>query len=549
MKLYSLFDIPEYKRSLSNVKALIISTLGLGLLALIIDYVSLPVYNLHDMGFIFLVVFYLGIFALSMVFLTQRISIFFKAPIVVAGLLLVASFTLQFLSSEFLNAQAFRDQITLTEVNDFASSYTNIALDKIPLIDQETSQQLGDKQIGKVQGLGSQFNIDPIYTLITRGDSIYRVSPLEYQDFIKWFQNKDEGIPNYVQVNVTDPNDVQLVSVNPGIKYSPSAFFDKDLYRHVRFSYRTDIIRDFSFETDDEGHPYYVVSVVSPEIGWFGGLDTQAAIVVDAVSGDMTKYAIEEVPSWVDRVQPADLAWAQIDNWGYYVHGFINTLFGQKDMIQTTDGYNYVSINHQTYVFSGLTSVGADRSIVGFSLINLKTKEAQFIRVGGADEISAMNSAQGQVQDLGYASTFPVLLNIQGIPTYFISLKDEEGLIKLFAMVNVQDYSLVGVADTVQGTLKAYTTLLSDKNLLITTPSENIWVDAIIRDIKTELQNGNTVYFLRFEQDENVYKATSSLSLELIYSQAGDAVRYQVGDEATSVVDLIDFDNLNLSYK
>lgn len=548
MKLYSLFDIPEYSSSLSSIKALIISLVWIGLLAFIIDYVTLPVYNIHDMSFIFLLVFYLVLFAFSMVFLTQRINGFFKVPLSIAGLVLVASFVMQFLSSEFLNASAFRDQIKLTEISDFSTSFNQIELNQIPLIDQETAQQLGDKQIGKVQGLGSQFNIDSVYTLMTRNNQIYRVSPLEYQDFIKWYQNKDQGIPSYIQVNVTDPNDVQLVSTS-GIHYSPSAFFSEDLMRHVRFSYRTDILRDFSFETDDEGHPYYVVSVVSPEIGWFGGLDTQAAIVVDAVSGEMTKYSIGDVPLWVDRVQPADLAWSQIDNWGYYVHGFMNTLIGQKDMIQTTDGYNYVSINQQTYIFSGLTSVGADRSIVGFSLINLKTKEANFIKIGGADEVSAMSSAQGQVQDLGYVSTFPVLLNIQGVPTYFMSLKDDEGLIKLFAMVNVQDYSLVGVSDSVQDTLKAYTKLLTDKGLIKVETISQTWKEAIVLDVKTELQNGNTIYYLRFENDAHVYKANANLSIELMYTNPQDSVRYQALEDTQSLIDLDAFDNLNLQYE
>lgn len=548
MKLYSLFDIPEYSSSLSSIKALIISLVWIGLLAFIIDYVTLPVYNIHDMSFIFLLVFYLVLFAFSMVFLTQRLNGFFKVPLSIAGLVLVASFVMQFLSSEFLNASAFRDQIKLTEISDFSTSFNQIELNQIPLIDQETAQQLGDKQIGKVQGLGSQFNIDSVYTLMTRNNQIYRVSPLEYQDFIKWYQNKDQGIPSYIQVNVTDPNDVQLVSTS-GIHYSPSAFFSEDLMRHVRFSYRTDILRDFSFETDDEGHPYYVVSVVSPEIGWFGGLDTQAAIVVDAVSGEMTKYSIGDVPLWVDRVQPADLAWSQIDNWGYYVHGFMNTLIGQKDMIQTTDGYNYVSINQQTYIFSGLTSVGADRSIVGFSLINLKTKEANFIKIGGADEVSAMSSAQGQVQDLGYVSTFPVLLNIQGVPTYFMSLKDDEGLIKLFAMVNVQDYSLVGVSDSVQDTLKAYTKLLTDKGLIKVETISQTWKEAIVLDVKTELQNGNTIYYLRFENDAHVYKANANLSIELMYTNPQDSVRYQALEDTQSLIDLDAFDNLNLQYE
>lgn len=548
LKQFTHFNIPKVKKTRSPIKALITSLILVGLVAFGIDFVSLPAYNLHDQGFIILLIAYLGLFGFLMAVLTQSFSSFTKIPFTLAAFLFVAMIVLNVLGSEPLNASKFRDQIQIVETNDFNDTFSKVQLSQIPLVDWESAQRLGDKKIGNIQGLGSQFNINSDYTLLSVGPQIYRVSPLEYQDFIKWFQNRNEGIPGYIKVNVTDANDVSLVQLDKGISYSPSAFFFQDLLRHVRFTYRTEILQDFSFEIDDEGNPYYVISVVEPEIGWFSGYDTSSVIVVDAISGAMVKYTIEDMPRWIDRAQPANIAWAQIDNWGYYVNGFINTILGQKDMIQTTDGYNYVNIDNQTYMFSGMTSVGADRSIVGFALINLRTKEASYFKIGGADEVSAMSSAAGQVQDLGYTATFPVLLNIQSIPTYFMSLKDAEGLIKQYAMVNVSDYSLVAVGDNVAQTLKIYTDTLISKGLIEVQVSDSPWIEATLLDVRIVEENGTTHYYVRFSDDSAIYEVEGSTFLELIFSNPNDLVKYKAGLKGDQTSSLDAFDNLALDY-
>lgn len=548
LKQFTHFNIPKVKKTRSPIKALITSLILVGLVAFGIDFVSLPAYNLHDQGFIILLIAYLGLFGFLMAVLTQSFSSFTKIPFTLAAFLFVAMIVLNVLGSEPLNASKFRDQIQIVETNDFNDTFSKVQLSQIPLVDWESAQRLGDKKIGNIQGLGSQFNINSDYTLLSVGPQIYRVSPLEYQDFIKWFQNRNEGIPGYIKVNVTDANDVSLVQLDKGITYSPSAFFFQDLLRHVRFTYRTEILQDFSFEIDDEGNPYYVISVVEPEIGWFSGYDTSSVIIVDAISGAMVKYTIEDMPRWIDRAQPANIAWAQIDNWGYYVNGFINTILGQKDMIQTTDGYNYVNIDNQTYMFSGMTSVGADRSIVGFALINLRTKEASYFKIGGADEVSAMSSAAGQVQDLGYTATFPVLLNIQSIPTYFMSLKDAEGLIKQYAMVNVSDYSLVAVGDNVAQTLKIYTDTLISKGLIEVQVSDSPWIEATLLDVRIVEENGTTHYYVRFSDDSAIYEVEGSTFLELIFSNPNDLVKYKAGLKGDQTSSLDAFDNLALDY-
>lgn len=542
------FNIPKAKKALPKWQALIRALLVLAVIAVGIDYVTLPAYNIHDTAFIMLVVFYLFIFGMVYFVFSYQIDFVVKLCIGLGFALIAFTLVFSFLSSEMLNAGRYRDQIQITSSNEFNAQFDAIELEKIPLVDQNTAQQLGDKQIGRVQGLGSQFDINDEYILINQKDNVYRVSPLEYQDSIKWFQNREKGIPGYVRVNVADASDVKLIELSEGIKYAPSAFLSEDLMRHVRFKYRTEIFDATSFEIDDEDNPFYVISVIEPEIGWFGGWDTSSVITVDAVNGDMQKYAIEEMPAWVDRAQSARIAWYQIDNWGYYVNGWINTLFGQKDMIQTTDGFNYVSIDGQTHIFSGLTSVGTDRSIVGFALINLRTKEASYIQIGGADELSAMNSATGQVQHLNYESTFPVLLNVDGFPTYFMALKDYEGLVKLYAMVSVQDYAVVGVGASVEEARVTYLKQLKDGGQIVDLTIDQFWIDGTVLDIKEVVIDGTSVYYLMIEGQSGLFIVSSKTSVEASLTKVGDEVSLTYQRRSDMVYDVQGFDNLNLDY-
>lgn len=546
--MFNGFEMPKTFKAKNQIQSFIQALIIVGIVAFVVDYITLPAYNLHDVGFITLLVIYLFVFGTLYSAFSHRFDFIVKITYGFGVLLIVFMIVMTFLSSEFLNAGKYRDQIVIKSSDNFSSEFDVIDLKKIPLVDQNTAQQLGDKQIGRVQGLGSQFDINNEYLLINVKDSVYRVSPLEYQDFYKWFQNRDSGVPSYVSVNVNDSSDVELIDLNDGMKYVPSAYLNEDLLRHVRFTYRTEIFERLNFEIDDEGNPYYIVTFKEPTIGWFGGWDTTGIITVDAVSGDMNKYAIQDIPEWVDHVQSANLAWYQIDNWGYYINGWFNTLFGQKEMIQTTDGFNYVSIDGKIYIFSGLTSVGSDRSIVGFALINLSTKEATYIKIGGADEYSAMNSAIGQVQHLNYTSTFPLLLNIEGLPTYFMALKDYEGLVKLYAMVSVQDYSIVGVGATVEETRMSYINQLLDKQLIDVKATDKTVVEGVVSTIVQTNVDGTTFYYFTLEGNNNLYTASSKLSLELALTKVLDSVRLEVSSIKDNVFEVNMFDNINYNY-
>ena len=511
------------------------------------DYITLPAWNLRSPSFIFMLAFAFFAFATIDQIFTLSINRISKTAYLLGSLMIAYVLVFGLLSSEMLNASKFREQIEIEEV-EFSKDFTSIGLNRIPVVDKETAQQLGNKQIGTIQGLGSQYYVDPEYTLVSSNEQIFRVSPLQYREFFKWLQNRNDGIPGFVQVNVTNPTDVKLITLNEGMIYSPSAFFSQDLQRHVRFKYRTKILSDYSFEIDDSGKPFWVISVIEPEISVFGGLNAKGAIIVDPIDGDTQYYDIADVPDWVDRLQPTEIAWSQIDNWGYYINGFINTLFNQKDMLQTTDGYNYVSIDGQTHVFSGLTSVGSDRSIVGFALINLRNREATFYRVGGADEYSAMSSAEGQVQDLGYRSTFPVLLNVSSVPTYFVSLKDQEGLVKMYSFVAVSNYAAVGVGVSVAEAQREYMAKLKEVGMIVDDQETYKTLNMTVASVHTAIVNGSTTYYLTFDEDIRLFVIPLSVSLEVVFASEGDQVQLSFFETDGNIIVVDEFDHLSIDY-
>jgi hypothetical protein len=304
---------------------------------------------------------------------------------------------------------------------------------------------------------------------------------------------------------------------------------------------------DYMFEIDDNGHPYWVVTLFKHQIG-FSGNDTYAVVVVDASTGEIKKYTAKDAPDWVDRMQPKDIIEDQINSWGEYVHGYWN--FANRDKLQTTEGMSLVYGNdNRSYWYTGLTSVGGDESTIGFMLVDTRTKEATLYRQPGATESAAMQSAQGKVQEKGYHSSFPIMYNINGIPTYVMSLKDQAGLIKMVAMVSVQDYSIVGVGDNLKDALRAYKAAYGNSgNAPVVHSSETAKkVPGKVLRISEDVSSGNSYYYLILDNDpEKIYVGTSSISKKLPLTAVGDSVIVQYDDTKNLEIELYGFENQSI---
>jgi len=407
------------------------------------------------------------------------------------------------LSAPIFRAGAYRELLDV-ETGDFATDVTEISFDEIPLLDEDSAKRLGTTQMGTLPDMVSQFEVSDDYTQINYLGRPVRVAPLEYADLIKWFTNRSNGLPAYIVVDMVT-QEVQVVRLpeGQGMKYSPSEPLNRNISRHLRFHYPTFMFSTPTFEIDEEGNPWWICPRVVKRIGLFGGTDIQGAVMVNAVTGE-SEYC-EEVPNWVDRVYLASLICQQYDYHGTLVNGWLNSVFGQRDVTVTTDGYNYIALNDDVYMYTGVTSVSSDQSNLGFLLSNQRTKETKFYPAPGATEYSARVSAEGAVQDLRYVSTFPLLLNIAGEPTYFMALKDANQLVKQYAMVNVSQYStIVSTANTVAACEQEYLRLLSEKG--VTAPEElpQTTAQGVIAEIRTAVMDGNS-YYLRAKRSSTPF--------------------------------------------
>ncbi len=442
------------------------------------------------------------------------------------------------------NAEKY-SEILKTDTLDFAEDIKEVNYSEIPVIDRNSAILLGNREMGSIPEYVSQFEISPLYSQINYKGEPVRVSPLGYADLFKWFTNRENGLPAYALVNMTT-QDAEIVRLgdNP-IKYSQSEPLARNIDRHVQLKYPFYIFDELSFEIDEDGHAWWICPVRTFTIGLFGGYTINRVVMCDATTGECTDLAVEEVPEWVDRVFPAELILEQYNWYGSYHNGWLNSFLGQEGVVETTpgrdgaQGFNYIAKDDDVWVYTGVTSATADDSIIGFVLVNQRTQESHFYSVAGATEASAMESAEGQVQNLRYTATFPLLINVANQPTYFMALKDGAGLVKKFAMVDIQRYQNVAVGDTVADTQVSYEALLATNGVL-TNETDLTDVEEITGTISKMVQavvDGNSHYYVLLEGNENFFDFALPGLLEIVKFNVGDTVTFTyLNSEGTNQV-------------
>ncbi|WP_394960182.1 CvpA family protein [Candidatus Allofournierella merdavium] len=512
-------------------------------------YVELPAINLQAREFYLFVFLLCAVYCVCAVFTSgfeggdaRGYFTFVKkqctVPFWLCAALVVVALAGSLLSWEVIRAGSYARLLTV-QSGDFASEVEEIRYDQIPMLDADSAQRLGSRKLGELADMVSQFEILPTYTQINYQGRPVRVTSLAYGDIVKWFTNRSDGLPAYLIIDMVT-QEAEVVRLEEGMKYTPAEHFGRNLYRHLRFQYPTMIFATPVFEIDEEGTPYWVCSRMVRTIGLFGGTDVAGAVLVNAVTGESTYYDVADVPSWVDRVYASDLIMEQYDYYGLYQNGFLNSLFGQRDVTQTTEGYNYIAIDDDVYMYTGVTSVTSDQSNIGFLLSNQRTKETFFYPVAGATEASAQASAQSQVQQMRYVATFPLLLNIADQPTYFMSLKGDDGLVKMYAMVNVQQYQIVETGQTVADCEANYRHALAENGLIDTGAAEVPDVEraeasGTLAEIRTAVMDGNSYYFLRLEGEDVFYTVSAAENPIAVILNVGDAVSiaYTPGEEGS----------------
>lgn len=527
----------------------IIITIFIGIL---LYYITFPAINITNMEFWIFIISLAIIFTVIKFIITMQLSTIdflrgtrnihkFKNSklLLFFPLIIILIVITNFLFSPIFNSKIYYQRIKVDTTADFKKEIKEVDFDKMPLLDRDSSEKIGDRTMGQMSELVSQFDVSNQYTQINYKDRIIRVTPLEYNGFIKWLTNRKNGIKGYITVDSTN-GESKLVKLKKGMKYTPSAYFNDNLYRKLQFAYPTKNIESVNFEIDNNGNPYWIASVVK-----YTGVglrrDVTGVIILNPITGKSKYYNKKNVPNWVDHVYEADLILEQINDWGKYKNGFINSLIGQREVVQTTTGYNYLAQDDDIYLYTGITSVLADESNIGFVLTNMRTKETKFYSVAGAEEYSAMDSAKGQVQQMNYTSTFPLLINLNNKPTYLISLKDNAGLVKMYAFVDVVDYQKVVVTDSSKGIKKAaeaYLGEISEDN----NPNSSKEKEITIKEITTSVVDGNTYYYFKDDKDQKYRSSIKVDKNKLPFIKNGDKIiiKYDKESEVIIITDIKD---------
>lgn len=513
--------------------------IALILLLMVYYYIYLPALNYAVIEFwMFIGIAALGVLLIEFMHDSQKFKVNesdfknFKLPLKYKIILtpfilaLVIGLAAQLIFSPIFMANKYAKMIDIKEAS-FEKEFPETDVTQIPLMDRDTSERLGNRKLGSLTNVVSQFEVASDYTQINISGKPYRVTPLEYAGFFKWVNNFQKGIPHYLQVD-TVTGEVEVKTPSQPIKYSNADKFNRNIRRHLRFNYPFSIFSQPAFEVDDQGNPYYIATTFTRNF-FIKEPEANGVVTVNAMTGETKKYSLKDAPKWIDRIHNSDLILHQITMNGLYKNGFWNSLFSKTGVTEPTEGYNYLPMNDDLYLYTGITSVSADESNIGFVLVNLRTKEAKQYTVDAAEEFSAMKSAEGSVQETEYTATFPLLINIKGKPMYILTLKDNSGLIRKYALVDVANYSKVYVENNVQKLMAAY----AQDNAMELGESfkdENIVdVNGTIEEIQAVVVDGQTVYY--FMLSGNIYQAPIKLHQQLPFVKSGQEIQLKATKE------------------
>ena len=537
----------------------IVSIIVLTAITLLLFYINLPVINYGFTGFAFIIVLVLiiAIVLSTGITVSQQTNQLKLARMpskflyISVAILLVYCIVIPFITSmKMLRTDSYQKLIgEVKNGQKITNHIAPISIDKIRVVDEELAYLLGEKILGSQPALGSQVELGQ-FCIQKVNDELYWVAPLLHSGFLKWFNNK-EGTAGYVMVSATNERDVKLVQKvgkkDIKIKYQPNSYFGSEIHRHVYFNGNATVgLTDFSFEIDDAGNPFWVITTFDKKIG-FAGKEATGIILVDAQSGAMSEYNIAKTPLWVDRIQPLNFIEDQLNDWGEYVHGYWN--FSNADKLQITEGLTLVyGKDNKSYWYTGLTSVGKDESAVGFVLVDTRTKESTFYKQSGATEFAAQSSAQGKVQEKGYRASLPIPYNINNIPAYVMTLKDDGGLVKMYAMVDISDYTIVGVGNTMRETLTSFKNVynMADNKINPNAVSDKKIVKSVITRIQNDVKNGNSFYYFKVKDYPNIFVGSSQISNQLPVTIVGDSISVSFDQDLEEIIDISSFLNLNL---
>lgn len=462
----------------------------------------------------------------------------------------------------------YRNLIGSVSESNWTKDFSPIDEAHIRIVSREQAQYLANKVLGdaKEKALGSKYEVGSVDICSVNGELLW-VAPLEFRGFWKW--NSFGHTPGYVIVSAEDNTRRPLLIDSLKLKYVQSAYWSDNLERHVYTNgYNNYQLREMTFELDDNYKPYYVISATRPTIGFVGD-KTEGVIIVDPQTGKIEWQDVGKTYDWIDRVIPLELAEDYMNNWGKYVQGFWNSLFGQENIIVPTpytgtggegnddaDVWFVSDSNGRNYWYTGMTSISTDdQALTGVMMMDTKTGKTQYFRISGSNEQAVVDAVSQRLGADGqrWKPTQPIPYNIYGELSYIVPVVGkEQQILQKIAIVRASNLT-IALGDDKLTALRDYKRLLTSDNTNIVAPTGQSEIKMIFGRVLRkgfELQGDKTVYFLNIDTaPEKLFGVTSSTSPEILVTNINDKIGIEFLDTNEEIVMVNKFDLLGLDLK
>lgn len=463
------------------------------------------------------------------------------------------------------NAENYRAILSDSEVDttgEFDSDVANIDPTQTRMVDQPLAVKLAETKLGEDPGLGSRVIIGAM-RIQNVGGKLFWVGPLEWAGPAKWAFGA-KGTPGYMVVSAFNQRDVRLVKEVAGktlsLEIGEGAYMWDDLDRYIwRNGYASTPYTDFTFEVDDKWRPYWVITRYERTVGYSGNV-ANGVIVVDPQTREIKAYDMDEIPAWIDRVQPESFIAEQVDDWGEWIHGFWGNFEG-LDKLKHTPGHGTDSGLSLVYGsdgrakwYTGIQSDGADQGTTGFMLVDTRTGKAKYYKQSGITEQACQRNIAGLIAEkTGWSVTNCILYNVAGHPTYIAIIKDADGNPKRIGIASVVNRDVVVSHTLIKSALRAFRASLRSKGNVAGTDSsvDLLTATGTVVRFGTEVIDGMSYFYIVIDSEpDKVFSAVAGLnSAELPITMLGDSVEIYYDDAGRSVVDMTRYDNKSVTFQ
>ena len=402
--------------------------------------------------------------------------------------------------------------------------------DQLIALSAQAAENMMKKAFSQVPD-SSMYELGDLSAQYIKGKPYY-VAPVEFNGFVSWFMNRE--LPGYFVTSATDINDTAHF-VKKDMAYSETSWFSHSIARKIYMANpRYQQVGEPILEVDNNGKTYWVQTLL--RVRWAGQLlfDNIHVSITSADTGKTKVYKTSDLPKWVDVGVSPEAATLMNRTYGNpYAFNFRH-----KNQIKPTENGSesgvtpMFNVNGSLSYFDDFTTVRSNAdSDKGYSLVDTRTGQLRFYtgkNVGIMDSEGAMKVAKQLHPQNKWHGSNPVIMNVDGTPTWVISMMDNNERFREYAYIKGADQNIIGEGANASDALAAY------RNALAGSAQTAAASDAKAKVKKTSgkvarvntnatLDNKQVVVF-KLVDDDILYTLDPSQKQTALLMQTGDQV-------------------------